>query len=103
MEMPKPERFTLKGSAPASGAAGRALAARTGAQNSKPIGVLRADGFGARARRTAAGAAALPSHPTTLFRLRRWRDYRTILQNRDNWVLWFIEHMDNQISAVSRV
>jgi len=53
------------GSAPASGAVGRALAAHTGRGKYAHYLVRpSASVFGARARRTAAGAAALPENST---------------------------------------
>ena len=67
------------GSAPALGAVGRALAAHTG--RVKPNHRLvrpGAPGFGARARRTAAGAAALPRNSTAWFRLKRELQRRPI-------------------------
>ena len=59
------------GSAPASGAVGRALAAHSGRMEFTHCLVRpRASVFGAGARRTAAEAAALPTNSTAWIRLR---------------------------------
>ena len=58
------------GIAPASGAVGRALAAHSGRMESiHGLVRLGTSGFGARARRTAAGASALPGNSTAWIRL----------------------------------
>jgi len=59
------------GSAPAPGAAGRALAVGFWREMDAPVSVCAA--FGARARRTTAGAAVLPRKSTASFRLSFFR------------------------------